>query len=251
MADQRYTAKSRAKRIELQYFKRLHPFRRWKLILSIAAPLVAAAALLAYAARGDQRIYMSGPVSTAHAMFATQCSECHRPSGAAATTAGMPGGGAFFVKVSDKGCLRCHDGAVHHDTQAFTPSCASCHQEHKGQAVLARLGDTQCVQCHADLKTDKPTAFATSIRHFASGHPEFAIAVKDSGAVRRVRLDRPAELKDTAQVKLNHQKHLKVGLKGLPELAALRGQQGISKEKDGLQLRCTFCHETDASTSRG
>jgi len=47
----RYTAKTRAKRIELHYWKRLFPFRRWKLILSIAVPAVAALWLIALAAR--------------------------------------------------------------------------------------------------------------------------------------------------------------------------------------------------------
>ena len=56
MADNRYTAKIRAKRIELEYFKHLHPFRRWKLILSIVVPLIAGVWLIAYASRGDQRI---------------------------------------------------------------------------------------------------------------------------------------------------------------------------------------------------
>ena len=41
MDDQRYTTKVRAKRIELSYFKHAHPFRRWKLMLSIAAPVIA------------------------------------------------------------------------------------------------------------------------------------------------------------------------------------------------------------------
>ena len=73
----RYTSKIRAKRIELEYFKRLHPFRRWKLILTIAVPAIAAAWLLVLAARGDQRVYNSGPLSTGHAMFDVRCGQCH------------------------------------------------------------------------------------------------------------------------------------------------------------------------------
>ena len=52
----RYTTKGRAKRIQLDYFRRLHPLRRWRLILSVAAPLVAALALAGFAVRGNQRI---------------------------------------------------------------------------------------------------------------------------------------------------------------------------------------------------
>lgn len=249
MADDRYTTKIRAKRIELQYFKRLHAFRRWKLILSIAAPLVATAWLIAYAARGDQRIYTSGPLSTAHAMFWTQCSDCHRPpvgDGAASSEAPARG---FFLRVSDQACLACHDGPIHHEAQAFDPTCASCHVEHKGRVALAALGDAQCTQCHADLGTKDrtPSPFAPKIRDFASSHPEFKVAVRENGAVQRVSLDRTAELKDTAQIKLNHQKHLKVGLKGLEELRALKGRQGILDKREGLQLGCAFCHQPEAS----
>ena len=85
MGTGRYTTKGRAKRIQLDYFKQLHPFRRWKLILSVAAPVLAALVLAGFALRGNQRIYNSGPVSTAHAMFGAQCGSCHVP------TAGLAG----------------------------------------------------------------------------------------------------------------------------------------------------------------
>jgi len=78
VADERYTTKVRAKRIELSYFKHAHPFRRWKLILSIVAPVIAGGWLVGYAALGSSRIYTSGPVATAHAMFGTRCEACHR-----------------------------------------------------------------------------------------------------------------------------------------------------------------------------
>src|SRR5436190_95404 len=174
----RYSTKTRAKRIEPEYFKRLHPFRRWKLILSIIAPVVAAAWLVAYAARGDQRLYTSGPLSTGHVMFGTQCADCHG----------------------------------------------------SGRATAP--------------------AFDSRIRDFGSSHPEFAVTVKEQNVVRRVRLNRGGEikdLKDLAQIKLNHQKHLKVGLKGLDELQTLKGPRGILVKAGGRQLGCAFCHQPDAS----
>src|SRR5437667_171975 len=229
----RYSTKTRAKRIEPEYFKRLHPFRRWRLILSITVPVVAAAWLVAYAARGDQRIYTSGPLSTGHAMFGTQCADCHGPGRAAA-----PGGtptSAFFVRVSDRACLACHDAPVHHESQAFDPRCARCHVEHKGDVVLAALPDAQCSQCHADLTrmSRTPPTVAPQIRDFGSSHPEFAVDVKEQNVVRRARLNRSAELKDLAQIKLNHQKHPKVGLKGLDELRTLRGPRGRRRRPTG------------------
>ena len=213
------TPKGIAKRIELQYFKRLHPFRRWKLILTITAPAIAAAWLIVLAVRGYQRVYTPGPVSTAHAMFGVQCTQCHRP-------APMKGGGSpepgksFWLQVSDKACLTCHDGPIHHKNQLFTPECKSCHVEHKGHVVLASVSDRHCTRCHADLQTKGPTTpFERKIQSFNAGHPEFAVLVKEENQTRRIRLDDKERLRDTAQVKLNHQKH--------------------------LELNCTYCHKLD------
>ena len=64
-----YTTKGRAKRIALDYFKWPHPFRRARFFISAGLAVVAAVAVIVYAVRGDYRLYTSGPVSTAHAMF--------------------------------------------------------------------------------------------------------------------------------------------------------------------------------------
>ena len=63
----------------------------------------------------------------------------------------------------DSACSTCHDGAIHQEKQAFTPSCASCHAEHRGRTVQPVL-DAACVQCHSKTVTG-----------FGEGeHPEFA-----------------------------------------------------------------------------
>lgn len=239
----RYTAKVRAKRIELEYFKRLHPFRRLKLILTIAAPALAAVWVLVLAARGDQTVYTSGPVSTAHAMFGVACGQCHVAPPASTNQAGQPRK-SFWLRVSEQACLRCHDAPVHHAGETFTPGCTTCHVEHEGHIALASMSDRHCTQCHADLKTkDAPTAYERSIRHFHVGHPEFAVQVKDKAQASRVRLDDKARLTDTARMKLNHQKHLKPGLKGIDELKAQRGTKGLVATPAGLQLACSYCHQ--------
>src|SRR5262249_41876923 len=194
MAERSYTAKTRAKRIVLDYFKRPHPFRRAKLVLSIAVPAVAAGVIVAYAVSGDHRIYNSGPVATAHAMFGASCANCH---GAAAKDGAKPGV-AFFQPVSDKACIVCHDGPVHHERQAVTPTCASCHFEHKGRARLVELTDAQCIQCHERLKTKdgRAPAFASNITRFSSDHPQFAVTA--AGTSARIRLDNKPGPIDTA-----------------------------------------------------
>ncbi|MGH7393832.1 MAG: hypothetical protein ACREM3_30900, partial [Candidatus Rokuibacteriota bacterium] len=249
-SSRRYSTKQRAKRIELEYFKRLHPFRRWRLVLSLVLPALAGLWLIAHAVRGDQTIYTSGPVSTGHAMFGSECGVCHVPGAGQVQAAGAaPAGGGFFLKVTDQACAACHAGPVHHDVQVTTPVCTTCHVEHAGRAVLASLDDAACTACHANLELEPGSTprFEPRIAGFAAGHPEFAVDVRDGATVRRVRLDRPGELKDAAQVKLNHQKHTKVGLKGLEELQKLRGSAHIVAAKEGLQLSCTFCHDTDAT----
>ncbi|HXD97983.1 MAG TPA: hypothetical protein VN646_15655 [Candidatus Acidoferrum sp.] len=250
----RYSTKIRAKRIALQYFKRLHPFRRWKLILSIAAPVLAAVWVVVAAGRGDQRLYLGGPVSTAHAMFESDCRLCHGPGPApgapvtqaslAATAAAAPSG--FFLTVADNACTSCHAGPQHHASEQFTPRCATCHIEHLGRSVLVQIADRHCVQCHGNLETKdgKAPGFHRSIATLAK-HPEFAVTVKDADKVARVRLDQAAELRDTAQMKLNHTKHLKVNLKGMEELEKAQGKSAVVKVKDGAQIACTFCHRPD------
>ena len=238
MGTGRYTTKGRAKRIQLDYFKQLHPFRRWKLILSVAAPVLAALVLAGFALRGNQRIYNSGPVSTAHAMFGAQCGSCHVP------TAGLAGAGGFLLKPSDQSCSACHAGPIHHENQVGPQTCTSCHVEHQGRAELAALPDRHCTRCHADLATKdgRPSQFATKVTSFDRGHPEFAVTVKDGGQSRRIRLDQTAELKDTSQIRLNHETHLQTDLRGVEKLPDMRG---LVRSDKGLSLGCTYCHETD------
>jgi hypothetical protein len=251
---QRYSTKVRAKRIALQYFTRAHPFRRWKLILSLAAPALGALWLVVSAARDDQRIYNGGPVSTAHAMFETECRLCHGPGpapGAPVTQASLAGAAAaapagFFLPVSDAACKTCHAGPDH-NARSDTPPCGSCHVEHVGKSVLVQIADRHCVQCHGDLKTrdGKPADYHDKIPSLAA-HPQFAVDVKDEGGKRlRVRLDDKPAPADATPIKLNHAKHLKTNLKGIEELQKKPGVAGLAKVKEGVQLSCTFCHTPD------
>jgi len=260
----RYTTKVRAKRIALQYFTRLHPFRRWKRLLSVAAPAVGALWLLVHAALDDQRIYNGGPVSTAHVMFESECRLCHGPGptpGAPVTQASLGAAAAaapagFFLPVSDAACTACHAGPDH-NAKSDTPACGSCHVEHVGRAVLVQIADRHCVQCHGDLETKdgSPPAFHGSVTAFARGkHPEFAVNAGAGDRVARVRLDAKPEPTDATPIKLGHATHLKAGLKGTEDVAKQQGMAGIANvtikregiaDREGLQLTCTFCHRLD------
>jgi hypothetical protein len=199
------TAKTLAKRIDLSYFKKPHPFRRWKLILSIAAPVVALAWLGAQAVAGSKAPYSSGPVSAAHATFGGRCEVCHV----------TPSSG-FRAHVTNTACVACHDAPSHKLHETFTPTCSSCHLEHRGRVALAAVGNNACLQCHRDLKTRLgPPAVAARVGAFETTHLEFTATRSGS--------------RDRTSLKFNHAAHMK------PDL---RGPDGPTT------LECQTCHVT-------
>ena len=202
------TTKKLAQRIDLDYFKRPSPLRHWRFVLSVALPVLAILWLAWYAVRSDRRVYSAGQLSTAHAVLSKQCSACH-----------VTQMGFFGEKVADQKCLACHDGAIHQATQAFTPSCASCHADHRGSIRLAATNDANCTQCHANLKTrESSPTFARNIESFQGDHPEFAALRAGRG--------------DPGTIQLNHYRHLQ------PNLLGPNGSH--------VQLVCTDCHRSAA-----
>ena len=182
------TAKSVAKRIDLQYFAKLHPFRRWKLWLSIWVPLLALVWIFHANLFGRQSVYSSGPVSSAHAVFGDRCSLCHLRTA------------SFRAPVTDGTCLACHDAPAHNQRQTFIPACSSCHVEHRGAVRLAPTADNGCAQCHGNLKSnDGVLRFDPHVSGFDRSHPEFA-------AVRSGR--------DPGTINLSHYVHLQPTLRG-------------------------------------
>lgn len=200
------TTKTLAKRMDLQYFARPYPFRRWRFLLSVAAPALALVWLVGHYATGrPQKVYSSGPLSASHAVFSSQCNLCH-----------LQQAGGFREEVQDKACLGCHDAPLHTAKQSFSPACGSCHVEHKGSLQLARTADNLCTQCHTDLKNKLrhgTTDFVADIGGFDRRHPEFAPLRRGNG--------------DPGQVKLNHHAHLQ---------ANLAGPHGP------VQMQCSDCH---------
>ena len=203
MAGRTRTAKALAQRIDLNYFKRPHPFRRWKLVLSIAVPALVLLWLGGMAAGGSKAPYSSGPVSAAHQVFGDKCERCH------ATEARM-----FRAHVTDNMCVSCHDAPAHKPNQTFAPACSSCHLEHRGPVRLAATTNRECEQCHLDLTTTAGRlTVAKNVGAFNDAHPEFA--AKRQGA------------RDRAVLKFNHDVHMK------PDLRSPTG---------ATELECAMCH---------
>src|SRR5512142_294832 len=111
------TAKTVAKRIDLQYFTRPTTLRRARMVLSIVLPVLLGGWFLAQRATGRQNAYSSGPLSFSHAALGNNCAVCHVRQA------------DYRSHVEDKTCLGCHDAPVHHAQQTFTPACSSCHVE--------------------------------------------------------------------------------------------------------------------------
>jgi len=102
MARRTRTAKALAQRIDMSYFKRRAPLRRWVLLLSMAAPVAALLWIGGVAATGSRAPFSSGPVAHTHAVFGERCERCHVTPMA-----------AFRSHVTDAACLSCHDAPAH------------------------------------------------------------------------------------------------------------------------------------------
>lgn len=202
------TAKKLAQRIELSYFDRPAPLRRWRFILSVALPALALLWLVVARVSGSRSAYSMGPVSKPHAFFAQKCSTCHAADAI-----------SFRHPATDQSCLACHDGPIHQASQVFAPSCGSCHTEHLGRTQLVAVRDASCTQCHANLTTRSGVPhFVRTVLSFAS-HPEFAPL--------------SSNFKDPGSIKFNHSVHLQQNLLG-PD-----GRR--------VQLACDDCHRPGAA----
>jgi hypothetical protein len=209
--------------LELDYVDRpslLARCRKYLLRVSWWGGLVAGLVLVGYVLAGQpRRAYTAGPVSTAHAMFADDCSRCH--TGPWRTAERWWNHDDALRSVPDTACLACHGGALHNPGQVQTPGCVTCHREHRGHPALARVADTHCTACHAALEsTTGPLRFAPEVRSFPDGHPEFGRW-------------RGQALADGGTVRFNHQVHLRQGLLGA--------------DRKLVTLDCTGCHRPDAA----
>ena len=201
------TTKKLAQRIDLNYFKRPTGLKRAKFWLSVGLPAIALVWIGWHGFSRDSRVYSSGRMSEAHAVFEADCAACH------VQTAGM-----FSAKASDAACLACHDGPVHHAEQTNALSCATCHTEHRGRGNLVAAKNESCAECHGDLKTSGVAHYAAHIESLEDGHPEFR-ALREN-------------LHDPGTIRVNHAIHMK---------PIRRRPNGPN-----VQMECGDCHQPEA-----
>jgi hypothetical protein len=206
-----------AQRLDLHYLRRpaLLALLRRRLTWLLLVICAAAAVPLATGVGGGRRALMNGPVSSAHAVFAERCADCHVSS---------------FGGVPDRACQSCHDGPPHPakiiDTARLkaAPRCADCHMEHKGNAALSVVASGNCTECHADLTAHGSGVKLQGVRitGFGAGkHPDFSTA----------------SMVDSRPLKLNHAVHMPASPK------VIRGIR--------LPMKCTDCHATDRNSPAG
>lgn len=216
------TQKSVSRRIDLSYFKRAHPLRTRRKILTFVVGAIAIAFVTFFSLGGDGRLHNPGQLTAAHASFQHDCRACHDGDGK----------GGFSKEVSDASCLKCHDGSMHspnqkkdtlkeslistnspaggHGEAAADPhssmhmtaaNCVSCHTEHRGHEKLVNSSNSLCISCHQDLKSNSadPSKIevANSVTAFTvADHPKFGRSLMKEG-----------KLNDETNLKFNHAKH--------------------------------------------
>ena len=259
----RETARQRATRIPLDYFKRLDGLEKWRLGLSALALLVVLGGWAAWGLASADRArgaYSRGPVAAAHAAWDRDCAACHveyvpiskRGGDPLARLLAGPGPGP----AGDARCANCHAGPPHHATQRedSTPGCADCHRDHRGRDFsLVRLPDSDCTRCHADLSAHLREGARARYEHkitgFATDHPEFR-ALKEKGPGR---------------LKFNHKLHMTPGQVTVTDpanpwtLGKIQGRDPAAYERyrkapwqedrrasAPVQLECASCHVRDA-----
>src|SRR5262249_37187014 len=159
-----------------------------------------------------------GRLARAHTMYEEDCAACHVKA-SALPPAGVSAAGEppLFVAASDGACRTCHAVPDHHTNQTSTPSCASCHVEHRALPRLSAGAPVACTDCPAALPqhTRGAPAFvrdaALDIKTFAARdglapgvHPEFAVWTGSPDHPQRQALDTTPPPRDMAHLGLNH-----------------------------------------------
>lgn len=216
------TSKQIAERIDIDYYQRPHPMRRWKRITAWSCLALAGVAAFIPLLIGKKTVYQAGPLSTPHAMLAEKCSECHTEKWQTAMR--LVSLEEAHRSVPDDACKKCHqDIGVHapNEMPSMVAACSECHREHRGNMSLVRMSDSLCVNCHGDLKTcdgAKPNCEQCLVSW--KTHPEFAVIRNN--------------VKDPTQLYFNHKVHVAPG--------GIRTPDGKMKK-----LNCVDCHQLDAT----
>lgn len=147
-----------------------------RLSWTVALLVLVGAAILPSLKLISPSVLQAGPIHSAHAPTAGECSACHVRA---------------FERVPDSACVECHTVSRHvvASEQAVlgTTRCASCHLEHNEPQQLVNQHQGLCTDCHTDA-TD-----------FLTAHPEFEPLQSMQNESSNLRFDHAVHL-DTAGI---------------------------------------------------
>jgi hypothetical protein len=154
----------------LQYFNKLHPLRRARMLLLLLVTIFAMAGGAFYLVywritptggdtasnekpddvrtRHHEWFNSAGGISQAHSRYAMDCEKCHDPNVKASAA------DVKVIKASlDARCEVCHNNppyTFHQTNVAAGLSCTDCHHEHLGTGPMQPVADINCTNCHGD-----------------------------------------------------------------------------------------------------
>src|SRR5437588_317628 len=232
----------------LGYYRRLHPWRRTRLIVSLFTIFGGLVAIGLFQKHGGETFFNAGKISTSHAKFADDCARCHdRDSVTGRFTEVLRDRfrNGVAVEAIDRKCETCHEKHSFHEANVVqNRSCSACHQEHRGLSNLRLVASSQCATCHNNsammtasaekgmhLPRDAfhrhphppqqivfelprpPQGFTATFASFWEAHPEFQL--------KRV------SARDPDVLRFNHQRHF------ASDIPPVNGQK----------LDCAYCHQ--------
>ncbi|TXT38430.1 MAG: doubled CXXCH motif-containing protein [Planctomycetota bacterium] len=251
-------------RVDLRVHQQPNRLRRAAWWLALWAAVGSLLWLTLQHSLGEHQIYQAGDVTIPHRLIENECWRCHT------TWTPLQRLTSFsddLHSIDNKKCESCHRVAEHHANQVPAHrdiSCAACHQEHEGAAMLTQPSNRHCIACHADLKTTHGPSeiFAKNVTRFdqLDGHPDFLLktlvtAAADAppphakhGANRAIEhFQRPGDAaprwQDRGRIRFNHAMHLKAEYDSSGKL--IHGLIGKDRKFTDLSRSCEVCHEPD------
>lgn len=175
-------------------------------------------------------VWNSGPLSSTHAYFDTDCAACHI----------MP-----FERVPNQACVACHDGIRHHFKDAALATapefagaqCTECHGEHQGAQGSVQRQAALCTGCHAETASRFAGTQLAEVRSFSSMHPPFSPLLTRYDPVARKFHATPAAqaqgapLREETGLSFPHDLHL--------------AAKGVDAPEGTRVLACPDCHVPD------
>lgn len=232
----------------LGYYRKLHPWRRARLIVSLVVFFGGLLSIFLFQKYGRETFFNAGKISRSHAAFANDCAKCHDKSASTGKLtqelrdrfhSGIP-----FAAI-DRKCESCHKQHTFHEANVVEDrSCSACHQEHRGLQNLRLVASSQCASCHNNFTTMQasaekgmqippaafhrhphppqqvvfelprpPQGFTKTFSSFWDGHPEFQFKTVNA--------------RDPDVLRFNHQRHFAADIPPV----------------DGQKLDCNYCHK--------